>query len=52
MLAIANAENSYCRYAKLALLGKKTVIGDKCLTPAPPAVRIAYHLSLITCCSL
>jgi len=29
MLAIANAENSYYRYAKLALLGKKTVIGDK-----------------------
>ena len=29
MLAIANAKNSYYRYAKLALLGKKTVIGDK-----------------------
>lgn len=29
MLAIANAENSYYRYAKLALLGKKRVMGDE-----------------------
>jgi glycosyltransferase involved in cell wall biosynthesis len=29
MLAIANAENSYYRYAKLALLGKPRKLGDK-----------------------
>jgi len=29
LLAVINAENSYYRYAKLALLGKKTVTGDK-----------------------
>lgn len=29
MLAIANAENSYYRYAKLMLLRKKSVMGDK-----------------------
>ncbi len=29
MLAIANAENSYYRYAKLALLGKPHKLGDK-----------------------
>ena len=29
MLAIANAENSYYRYAKLALLGKPRQLGDK-----------------------
>jgi glycosyltransferase involved in cell wall biosynthesis len=29
MLAIANAENSYYRYCKLMLLGRKTEIGDK-----------------------
>jgi hypothetical protein len=29
MLAVINAENSYYRYAKLALLGKPRKLGDK-----------------------